>query len=394
MSIVSSTTSANDLIALAADTSNSGRTRLLLQVSDILAEATQAFSAGESEHLVGITNRLARLVTNETRQHLAQRLNTALHAPAEVILRLAGDDISVARPVLTHSPVLSNSDLIGLAENQTQEHMLAISLRQSLHESVTEVLAELGNEAVLIALVGNLGAQLSRPTAAHLVGRSQTVEPLQAPLVERADIPTDLVFQMFWWADPIIRAKIIGLTEKMDPAEIESLLGGNVPASANDITRQEGNLSSAQEFVRDLGRNGNLSEETLVRLLRGGQVPEFVVALSHMSDLNLLTARRVLQDRDAESLALVCRASGFNKETFSSLESLIYNGKTRSGAQVKAQQAVFDKAAPDTASKTVMIWRHGPDANAPLGEWPPKGADLQSAQYINLSGQKLKELED
>ncbi len=77
-------------------------------------------------------------------------------------------------------------------------------------------------------------------------------------------------------------------------ASLAEQLSLSPEAPANDITRQEGKLSDAQAHIRQLSHNGNLSEESLVSLLRGGQVSEFVVALSHMSDLNLITARRIL----------------------------------------------------------------------------------------------------
>ena len=162
----------------------------------------------------------------------------------------------------------------------------------------------------------------------------------------------------------------------------------------NNINRREGKLSDAQDFVCELSRNGNLSEETLVRLLRSGQIPEFVVVFSHRSDLNLITARRILQDNDAQSLAMVCRVKEFNKEAFSTLESLVCGDSKRSSKQATAEQVVFDRIDTRAASKAVVIWRHGPDSNTPTGERPPRKTDDQSARYINLSGQKLNQLED
>jgi len=383
-----------DLVSLAGDSSLSGRGRLLTRVTDLFTASSGSFNEQASLHLEGILESLARTVGSDARRDLGRRLGNLNNALHSVVVKLANDSISIANPLLTRSPVLEDQDLIDIVDCRTQEHLLAISTRTNLHESVADALAEKGNNDVLLSLAQNTGAVLSRPTAAHLVGRSQVFEPLQVPLVGRSDIPTDLVFQIYWWAPQVVRKQILSVAENLGPSELNELLKSAGEPPTNDITRQEGTLSPAQELVRELAKNETLTEDSLVDFLRGGQVPEFAVALAHVSDINLVTARRVLQDKDSESLAMVCKANGFNKQTFTSLESLVYQGATRAPDQIAAQHAVFDKVDPGLAKTALAIWRQGPDSNATVGECPPKGANMQSAEYFNLPGQKLKKLED
>lgn len=377
-----------ELVSLAGDNSVSGREQLLSRVTDLFIDSADALNDKESSHLEGILDSLARTVGTNARQNLGRRIGDLGNAPRAVIMRLANDGISVARPVLTASPNLENEDLIKIVGIQTQEHLLAISTRPNLHESVSDALAENGNDDVLLSLALNLGANLSRATAAHLVGSSQSLEPLQIPLVERSDIPPDLIFQIYWWAQPIVRKKILGLTENFSTPNLEKLMGNNGNSGTNDITCQEGALSPAQEFVREMASNDNLTENALTNFLRGGQVPEFVIALAHLSKLNLVTARRVLQDNDSESLAMVCIANGFDKQTFTELNSMVH------GNHKQKQKSVFDEIDPAIAKTALAMWRQGPDAVSGAGEWPPKDANIQSAQYINVSGQKLKMVEE
>lgn len=388
MSETSNNSKIVELVSLAGDTSISGREQLLSRVTDLFIDSADALNEQEASHLGDILDSLTRTVGSGARQTLGQRIGDLGSAPRAVIIRLANDKVAVARPVLTGSPVLENENLIDIIGVQTQEHLLAISARPNLHECVTDALAEKGNEDVLLSIALNLGANLSRSTAAHLVARSQSLEPLQTPLVERSDIPADLIFQIYWWAQPIVRKKILGLTENLAQHELEKLLGNNDGPCLNDLTQQEGTLSPAQDFVRELVVNENLTEDTLMNFMRDGQVPEFVIALAHLSDLNLITARRVLQDRDSHSLAMVCIANGFDKQTFTSLESMVH------GNHNQIQKSAFDEIDPKTAKTTLAMWRQGPDANTGAGEWPPKGTNTQSAEYINLSGQKLKLLEE
>jgi hypothetical protein len=121
-----------------------------------------------------------------------------------------------------------------------KNNFLPLQPGKTMEESVAEALAKMGNEAVLLALVGNTGAKLSRAAAAHLIGRSQSIEPLPAPLAERGDIPTDLIFQFYWWASPMVRAKTIGMAENFDSTSLQSLgVGSLLPLPKTSHGRKE-----------------------------------------------------------------------------------------------------------------------------------------------------------
>ena len=202
------------------------------------------------------------------------------------------------------------------------------------------------------------------------------------------------MFQIYWWAPPGTRKQLLGLTKNLDPAELDKLWTDQAPGTTNDIAQQEGTLSPAQQHIREMVSNETLDQESLVSFLRGGQIPEFVIGLAHISDLSITTTRRVLEDKAGEALAMVCKANGVNKEIFSSLESLVYGGSTRTPDQVATRQSVFDQVETVMARTALSLWRSGPDKLAPTGEWPPKGGKFDSAEFVNLPGQKLKQLDD
>src|ERR1700744_616216 len=62
-------------------------------------------------------------------------------APASIIRRLARhEEISIAGPVLTESPRLTNEDLIEIAKAKGEKHLIAIAGRWWLQEIVTDTL--------------------------------------------------------------------------------------------------------------------------------------------------------------------------------------------------------------------------------------------------------------
>jgi uncharacterized protein (DUF2336 family) len=80
---------------------------------------------------------------------LSARLAPVDNAPIEAIQRLAGNDaIAIAGPVLVESARLTTADLVEIATTKGQGHLLAISGRPALVETVTDILLERGNREV------------------------------------------------------------------------------------------------------------------------------------------------------------------------------------------------------------------------------------------------------
>ena len=173
------------LIDLAKEPSSEKRRELLREVTDLFMEAPQDHSATQTEQFGDILGTVAREMEMEVRQTLATRLASVPNAPHALIVQLANDEINVARPVLTQSVVLRDSDLIALAKLQTQDHLHAIAGRKTVSAAVSDALVERGDDRVLVRLASNDGAELSRDAMEVLADKAETVEPLRRPMVTR-----------------------------------------------------------------------------------------------------------------------------------------------------------------------------------------------------------------
>src|SRR6478609_8684638 len=97
-----------------------------------------------------VIGRLADEIEVAARAQLARRLARFDRAPVNVIHKLAFDDsIDVAGPVLRDSERLEPYALVANACTKSQTHMLAISERKSIEETVTDVLVTRGNKEVV-----------------------------------------------------------------------------------------------------------------------------------------------------------------------------------------------------------------------------------------------------
>ncbi len=103
-----------------------------------------------------------------------KRLARFDQAPVNIIHKLAFDDeIEVAGPVLRESQRLEPYALVANVCTKGQTHMLAISERKSIEESVTDVLVTRGNQEVVNSVVRNSGARLSDFGFLHMITRAE-----------------------------------------------------------------------------------------------------------------------------------------------------------------------------------------------------------------------------
>ena len=91
----------------------------------------------------------------------------------------------MAGPLLAQSEQLDDETLIECAKNKSQEHLLAISRRKLLGESITDVLVERGNQQVVVSTAANSGAQFSQDGYLTLVKRSETDDQLALTIWSR-----------------------------------------------------------------------------------------------------------------------------------------------------------------------------------------------------------------
>lgn len=347
------------LINLAGETSTDKRRQLLEEVTDLFLEQPAAHSDRESELFGDVMTKVAYQVEMQVRQRLALRLAKVAEAPRELIVTLANDEIEVAGPILRHSGVLRDEDLISVARSKGQGHLLAMSQRETVSEAVSEVLVDRGSEEVLVSLARNVGAEFSRETMATLVARSEKIEELHRPLLERHDLPPDLMHNMFWWVSSALREYIATQTD-VDEAVLEEVLYETRIDLESQIRSNEEVLLRAARKVRQMHRAGQLNEIALVQFLRQKELPNFIVAFALMTEVDLQTARRILFDPGHEGLAIACKAVGFDRSTFSAIVLLgDENGekRTHSAKQVNALMKLFDRMPLENAKRTMRFWR-------------------------------------
>jgi len=156
-----------------------------------------------------VIGRLAGEIEHTSRVQLAKRLAFIDQAPTKILHELAFDDsIEIAGPILQQSQSLTTDALVENARSKSQQHLLAISNRESVPSEVTDILVVRGDGGVVNAVTKNSGAAFSDPGFLHLVRRSENDSILGVNLGSRTDIPRHIFQQLIAKASDEVKQKL------------------------------------------------------------------------------------------------------------------------------------------------------------------------------------------
>src|SRR6202023_2406665 len=154
------------------------------------------------------------------RAQLARRLARFDKAPVNIIHKLPFyDSIDVAGPVLQESERLETYALVANVCTKSQPHLLAISKRKSIEETVTDVLVTRGDREVLNSVAKNDGARFSDFGFLHMIQRAEGDSILAEQLGLREDIPRQLFQQLIAKASDDVKKRL----ERERPTIVEQI---------------------------------------------------------------------------------------------------------------------------------------------------------------------------
>jgi uncharacterized protein (DUF2336 family) len=350
-------TKLTDLIALAQEPSSEKRRELLREVTDMFF-ANPDHRAGEMALFDDVLTQLAGEMEVAVRAELAERLAPAAEPPVKLVRDLAVDEsIEVARPILEASRVLSEDDLLAVARGRGQEHLKAISRRETVPVAVSEAIVERADDETLGVLISNDGAKLSRQAHEVVVDRAGANPALHEAVVNRRALPVDLLNEMYFVVEAQLRAKILERNAEVDPAELDAALA----VGRNRMATRDGALppdfEAAERDVRSLVARKALTPKALASMLRNRESTRFMVALAELAGIDFHTARLILERRELDALAIVCKAADFERSLFLTFAVLVLDREADAMGRAKEYGELYAALPKDSAQRTLRFWK-------------------------------------
>jgi len=240
------------------------------------------------------------------RQAMAQVFARSEDAPAVIVRALAQNPASVASPVLEHSPLLTEADLIDIVATGDCEVQCAIARRMHLTAPVCAAIAEVGCAEATLELTENPLADVPRFSLSRIIERHGHLGAIRETLLARDDLPA---------------ASRAALMEKLSQTLTRFVAGKDWLSSSRAervaveaCERATMQIASASHdddlaaLITHLRLTGQLTAGLILRAILSGNFELFVDALSQLTDLPPGRVEQLLERRGAGIDALLGRA--------------------------------------------------------------------------------------
>jgi uncharacterized protein (DUF2336 family) len=343
------------LAELSNQTSSESRRELLRQVTEQLSHGSSSVDLAGFDQLLSA---VASDYSTQVRADLAKLIagSDAQFACAAQLFAL--DDIAVAEPVLRHSKVLTDDTLMRVIAEKSQTHMMAVTGRHEISERISHALVEKGDDAVVTSLLKNDKARIAAHTFEAVALRAQDSVMLQAPLVRRADVPADLLNDLYVKVEKGLRQEILKKFNHLSEAEIEDAFNRSRDRLSKQYGAQPEDMAAANKRVNAMARQGELLPPVLVSLLREGAPGRtaFMAAFARLADVDFELIQRTVASHDLDTVALLCRGANFDRGLFVTL-AINLDGKDRGLTAAEEFGKLYESVPVVAAQRALRFWK-------------------------------------
>jgi uncharacterized protein (DUF2336 family) len=345
-----------ELVELAREPSSEMRRQVMQKVSDLFVEGAERYTDREQALFGDILCQLLDKVLIEDRIKLSNDVAHILRTPHDLALKLANDEAEVASPILQFSPVLNEGDLIQLASAKSQDHLLAISRRRFLSESITDVIIERGESNVLSSVARNSGARFSDSGYSRLAEKAGADDGLVEALSSRSDLPEAVVITIMPVLDERARRRLAMLLQR-DSGRARDLIDAakSMAEAARGETRRE--RIEAKVLVAEVRDGKRRLEQGLDQLIFEKRMSDISLLLSELAQLPDAHLSNVLHKVNAAGIALVCRSLDVPVTVYDRLSRLRCEKLRLPGNQADQMVNAYEQLDKATAERTLRFHR-------------------------------------
>jgi len=354
MSAIASADLLDELEAALQEGSADRRVRTLQRLAELLRSCAEQLSPSQIGVFDDVLVRLLECVGASALAELSSSLADFAAPPEKTVRQLARHQSpTVAVPLLSKSPVLADSDLIEIAKNRSQQHLVAVAGRQNLSAALTDVILKMAGRDASRALAKNPTARLSQAGLIVLMAAAKRDETLAESLGLRPDLPTGTLRELLSSATATVRARLL----KAAPAELKRKIQAeldSIDAQAKPQTQGPLGTSDAHAAVAVLSRTGKLNDSSVNRFAMRREYANVIAALSLLSGATVETIAPLMDENGGEGLIIACRASRLDWQTTS---AILNNRRVPplSMQQLEQAKGMFEMLFVSTAQYTIRF---------------------------------------
>lgn len=269
---------------------------------------------------------LLKLIVNDAaamvRRALAITLKNSTNLPHDIAQKLIKDVDSIAVPILSHSPVLNDEDLLDVLKSKAAAKIMAISKRPHIAGKLVKALVRFGDSRVVASVAANDGAEIDEVLGAHMLELYRDNDLIKESFIARRDLPPLVVEKLI---SMISAEAAIRLNENHEiPIDVAIDLAGKARERAQiDFISQSWVSRDIASLTQRLDREYRLTTSLIVRAACCGQMRFVEQALAHKAEISLRKSALMVHDGGPFGLKALCKRASIGETDFILLRASI-----------------------------------------------------------------------
>lgn len=335
------------------------------------------FSESESQ----LANDIFRLLLKDTearvRKVLAEELKHTMQVPRDIMLALARDVAEVATPILQHSYVLSEEDLIQIiTATRDYAKWMAIAERDSISKELAHALVETREPDVAKKVIRNRNAVMSDTTIELIMDEFARDNSVLGELVYRGGLSSMFAEKLFHIVSDTLKKQ---LTKKyrLNRLVVDETVGSSRETATLQFLSPWMSQLEINKLIDQMHRNKRLSDSVIIRSLCIGDLRFFETAIARRVGIPASNARILILDPGPLGFKALYESCGLPANFYQAVRTMLLMAleeteygsyrTTDFGARMSARitRAGYDRTIENMDALLGMIGR-GMDAPNPI----------------------------
>ena len=274
-----------------------------------------ALSGAERKIVDEILGYIARDAAAMVRRALAVTLKNSPNLPRDIARKLIRDVDSIAVPVLSASPVLTDEDLLEILQSKAAAKMLAITKRPEITGDLVKAIVRYGDSRVVASVAANDGAEISAEMGARMLEQFHDNDLIKESFIARRELPPTIVEKLITMVSAEATIRLSERHEVPIQTAME-ILGRARERASVDFIAQSWVSADLASLVENLRREDRLTSALIVRAGACGQMRFVELALAAKAGIGTKKAALMVHDSGPFGMKALCGRAGLSARDY------------------------------------------------------------------------------
>lgn len=293
-----------------------------------------------------LSEQIFRLLLRDTEQRvrvaLAEMLKDSADVPRDIIQSLLRDVDEVAIPIIEHSQLILDSELVQIIHAGLDKIMrqLAVARRQKVSEMVSASLVGTGRRPVILTLLRNPGANIHLNSYQKLLDDFAKDEEILGAVSERNGVPIPAVEKLMTLVSEGLKKKL-STKYGQSMAQVSGKVDQAREMATLNLLHRKTPVADAEKLAAQLKAAGRLTPNLLMTALCRGHITFFEVGMAKLAGFIHPRVIELMYGNDPDGILVLCQKAGMPQKMWSAVEVLVRTNRQLRQSQTEPGTASF-----------------------------------------------------